>query len=70
MKYILALLWFSLPSLGYVAGYMVATEQAEAKDKTMFTACASPQHEGDKTIGKLVKVGKGLHLVCEYHSMK
>lgn len=63
MKTIL-LLWFLLPISGYVAGYTVANEQWENDT----TACLSPQHEGEKTIGTLVKREGGLVLVCEKHS--
>ena len=77
MKYILTL-WLALPVLGYIAGYSVASEQQTDRRKganATYTDCSSPQHEGDKTIGYLVKrtqgaeaIDGGLTLVCEYHS--
>lgn len=67
MKTIL-LLWFLLPISGYVAGYTVANEQLENMQLEKYTNCSSPQHEGESTIGTLVKREGGLVLVCEKHS--
>lgn len=62
------LLWFLLPISGYVAGYTVANEQWQEQTDKDVTHCPSPQHEGEKTIGTLVKREGGLVLVCEKHS--
>ena len=65
----LVILWFTLPTLCFLAGYMVKQEQLSDEFLEQYTYCKSPQSEGDITRAQLVDRDGVLTLVCTYHSV-